>query len=168
MKDIIRLWNIKKIYHFTDASNLESIMKYGLLSLEEIEQRGIAAQHGGNKLSRDEDKRKGLHKYIHLSFTDNHPMLYIKLQAGEIKEPRILFISSAVMLEPGVLFTNDVSNKSGITSFDSTSFNANIDCEVLFTHTDWLEKSIQQRRQKAEKSEILVPNHIPVDKILNI
>lgn len=169
MKTLIAKWNIQKIYHFTDKSNLKSIKTHGLLSLEEIDKMNIAvSKYGGNDWSHEADKQKGLDKYIHLSFRDNHPMLYTKVKSGEIKDPYILEICPSMMIVEGVLFTDDVSNKSGIVPFNSTFFEIKLDCNILFEHTDWRDETIQQRLKKAEKSEILIPNHIPINKILNI
>ena len=43
-----------------------------------------------------------------------------------------------------------------------------IDFEVLFTRTNWRDAAIQLRLQQAEKSEILVPDHIPLAFIRNL
>ena len=43
-----------------------------------------------------------------------------------------------------------------------------IDFEVLYSRTNWSDVQIQQRLQQAEKSEILVPDRIPLDLIRNL
>jgi len=116
MNTVLARYNINCIWHFTDRSNLESIKKYkGLLSLRELERRGIEILvPGGNELSHGLDKEKGLHKYIHLAFIDDHPMLYRAKQEGRIKDPIWLKIDASILLDKGVRFCADISNKSGI------------------------------------------------------
>lgn len=45
---------------------------------------------------------------------------------------------------------------------------AEIDFEVLFTRTDWSQAEIYARREQAEKCEILVPDFIEIELILNM
>ena len=66
------------------------------------------------------------------------------------------------------MFTPDVSNKAGVSIHSMEDAKKLIDFEVLFTRTDWKNPIIQQRLQQAEKSEILVPDYIPVDLLRNI
>jgi hypothetical protein len=66
-----------------------------------------------------------------------------------------------------VRFTSDVSNKSGVAILQPEETIEEIDWEVLFTRTDWSDPEIQVRRQAARKSEILVPEFVPIEKILD-
>lgn len=168
MKDILTRYKIDGLWHFTDRSNLAMVKQQnGLLSLGEIRRRGVAVPvPGGNQWSHDADQFKGLHEYVHLTFVDNHPMLYIARQEGRITDPVWLKIDVSILLAPGVLFTNDVSNKAGVQTMAGDEAKAQIDCELLFTRTDWKDPAIMARRRAAEKSEILVPGLIPLDKIL--
>ena len=43
-----------------------------------------------------------------------------------------------------------------------------IDFDVLYTWMDWRDADIQARRRAAELSEILVPEHVALDKITNM
>jgi hypothetical protein len=67
----------------------------------------------------------------------------------------------------GVLFTPDVSNKSGVATYPISSAVDLIDFEVLYARTDWNDPVIQQRLSLAEKSEILVPRMISLSMIRN-
>jgi len=168
MKDVLTHYKIDGLWHFTDRSNLALVKQHGgLLSLGEIERRSVAVPAlGGNQWSHDADKLKGLHEYVHLTFVDNHPMLYIARQEGRINDPVWLKIDLSILTVPGVLFTNDVSNKSGVCTMSGDEAKTRIDCEVLFTRTDWKDPAIVARRKAAQKSEILIPGSIPLDKIL--
>jgi len=170
MKSIIKKYKIDVIWHFTDRANLYSIEEHrGLLPLKVLNDKGIEIPvQGGNQWSQDADKHKGLDKYVHLCFLDNHPMLFQARQEGRIQDPIWLKIDSSVMLVPEVRFTSEVSNKSGVPIHDHSEAVNKIDFEILFTFIDWrCNTTIHERRKTAEKSEILVPGIVPIDKILS-
>jgi ssDNA thymidine ADP-ribosyltransferase, DarT len=169
MKNIISKYKIDGVWHFTDRSNIALIEQHGgLLSLAELERKCVDIPvPGGNQWSHDADKMVGLHKYVHLAFLDNHPMLYRARQDGRINDPIWLKIDVSILLDDEVLFCADVSNKAGVPTFDATQAIREVDFDVLFTYMDWRSADIQQRRQAAIKSEILVPNIVPIDKILD-
>ncbi len=168
MDTILGKYKFDGVWHFTDRSNLELIKEHhGLLSLGEAERRGIKIPvPGGNEWSHDADRRKGVHEYVHLAFVDDHPMLYRAKQEGRIPDPIWLKIKSSILLEEGVRFCSDVSNKSGVRILTAEEAIEEIDFEVLFTYMDWRDPQIQARRKAAIKSEILVPKFIPIDYIL--
>jgi hypothetical protein len=169
MKTIIKRYNISSFWHFTDRSNYESIQKHGLLSLRELERLHIdIPMPSGNDWSHDADRHKGLDAYVHLAFMDDHPMLYGLVQKGRIKGPIWLEIESSVILDTDVLFSDDVSNKSGVEVFDAERAKTEIDFDVLYTFMNWGDPEISQRRQRALKSEILIPRIVPIDKIIGI
>ncbi len=93
-------------------------------------------------------------------------MLYAAKQDGRLKDPVWLKINAEILLDPGVRFTNDVSNKKDVQILTPEQAAEQIDFEVLFTYMDWKDPIIQARRRKALKSEILVPQHIPLNMIL--
>ena len=169
MKTILEKYKINAFWHFTDKSNLELIKEHkGLLSLGELERRGFKIPiSGGNQWSHDADKIKGVQEYVHLAFIREHPMLYIAKQEGRIPNPVWLKIDSSVILEEGVCFTSDVSNKTGVSTLQPEEAKKAIDFDVLFSRTDWKNPDIQARRQNAKKSEILIPNIVSIEKILN-
>ena len=168
MKTILKKYKFDIVYHFTDRSNLELIQRHqGLLSLGELERRGIEIPvPGGNQWSHDADKMKGLDGYVHLAFVDDHPMLFLAKKEGRIPDPIWLKIDSSILLKDGVQFCSEVSNKSGVIIFNANEAKKRIDFDVLFTYMDWRNPDIQARRQAALKSEILVPNIVPIEKIL--
>lgn len=168
MKTILKKYNINEIWHFTDKSNLDLIIKHkGLLSLAELEKKDIDVPiMGGNDWSHDADKFKDLHKYVHLAFVDDHPMLYRSKQELRIFRPVWLKIDSSILLEDNVKYTSDVSNKFDVPILKPEEAIKQIDFEVLFTRTDWTDPTIKERRRVAKKSEILVPDFVPIEKIL--
>lgn len=74
-------------------------------------------------------------------------------------------IDLSVLLTPGVRYSADISNKSDVEIIDEDAAKNVIDFDVLFTYMDWRNPEIQQRRQMSLKSEILIPDIIPLDKI---
>lgn len=92
--------------------------------------------------------------------------IYNAKKEGRISDPIWLEIDSSVILGGGVYFTSDVSNKTGVPVLQPEEAKKMIDFDVLFTRTDWKNPEIQAQRQSAKKSEILVPNFIPIEKIL--
>ncbi len=168
IKTVLEQYKSDGVWHFTDRSNLELIKEHnGLLSLGELERRGIEIPRpGGNEWSHDADKLKGLHDYVHLAFLDDHPMLYSAKQDGRIAAPIWLKIQLSVLVAEGVRFCSEISNRSDAVIIGADEAKEQIDFEVLFTYMDWLDEEVQARRQAALKSEILVPDFVPIEWIL--
>ena len=156
---------IPVLYHFTDRRNLEFVRKYGgLHPFNDLVKQGISVPApGGNQWSRDADEAKGMDRYVHLCFRPSHPMEYMARQEGRIKDSIFLAINASVLRFDGVMFTSDVSNKSGVQPIPITR--AEIDYEVLYARTDWSDAAIQQRLRQVEKYEVLVPCCVPLSHI---
>jgi ssDNA thymidine ADP-ribosyltransferase, DarT len=161
---------IRCLYHFTDTRNLPLIrQRQGLFSLAVLRRDGaIVPSPGGNEWSHDADRRGGLDQYVHLCFRKQHPMEYRAKQEGRIADSIFLEISADILTIPGVLFTPDVSNKSGVSRHTLEQARKMIDFEVLYTRTDWRDPAIRERLQNAAKCEILVPGGVPLTMIRNL
>ncbi len=164
-----QLDRINVLFHFTDRRNLVSIREHGgLLALAEMKRRGIQIPApGGNQWSHDVDGMRGLDEYVHLCFRWTHPMEYVARADGRITDSVFLNVHPEVLRWEGVLFTPDVSNKSGVQAHPIEEAANMIDFEVLYSWTDWRDPAIRERLSQAEKSEILVPRFIPLDLIRN-
>lgn len=163
------LTEIKALYHFTDVRNLPLIIEHGLLPFSVLRERGIEIPApGGNDWSRSADEMKGMERYVHLCFLDQHPMEYRAREEGRILDSVFLQIDPEVLRWKGVAFTVGVANKSGVEMHTIEEAASKIDYEVLYRRTDWKIPEIQARRQLAEKSEILVPDEIPLRLIKNM
>ena len=162
------LEKIPMLYHFTDRRNLASIQKHGgLHPYRDLVRKGIVIPApGGNQWSHDADEMFGVDRYVHLSFRSNHPMEYAARADGRIVDSIFLQIHASVLQAEGVMFTSDVSNKSGVKPVPIAD--AEIDYEVLYTRTDWTNAEIQQRLKQVERYEVLVPCLIPLSHIRNI
>jgi len=159
----------KTFYHFTDLKNLPEIRKHGLLSMRRIKSRGIQVKApGGNQLSLDVDISSGMDGYVHLCFFSEHPMEYCAKQDGRIENSIFLKIDPKIIKLPGVLITDEVSNKTGCVRQPPATMLESIDWEVIYTRTDWKDEAVKERLKIAKKYEILVPDHIPTSMILNL
>ena len=100
LQETLNYYGITSIWHFTDASNLESIKQYGLLSLTFLEQEKIHVHcYGADRLSHNLDINLGLDQFVHLSLIKEHPMQYVKTRAGLIPNPIWLEIDTSVLFE---------------------------------------------------------------------
>jgi len=164
------LKRITLLYHFTDRRNLPSIREHGgLYPMTKLKKKGVAVvAPGGNEWSQDADGMKGMDAYVHLCFRNNHPMEYLARQEGRIADTIFLHIHPDVLTWDGVLFTDDVANKSGVETHTIEEARKIIDFEVLYTRTNWSDPKIRARLQQAEKYEILVPKKIPLEMIRNL
>jgi len=158
------------LYHFTDKRNVEGIRKRGgLYSFKEL---GNSTANeifcGGNDWSHDADRMYEVDDFVHLCFTQNHPMEYLARQEGRIQDTYWISVHRDVLHLEGVRFTNDVSNKAGITLLTSEQAVEELDHEATFTFINFNMADNQQRKQKAEKYEILIPKHIPLNYLVNI
>lgn len=159
----------KHFYHFVDRKNVPSIKQYGLLSLELASASGIdIPAPGGNDWSHDADKRCGMHEYVHLCFKTGHPMVDYCKKDGRITDLVYLKVKPEAILLPGVLITDDVSNKVGVSREPPDIMLDKIDLEVLYTYMNWNDPVVYARLRAAEKCEILVPGIVPPEYIEDI
>ncbi|BDM64877.1 hypothetical protein NFHSH190041_23290 [Shewanella sp. NFH-SH190041] len=169
MRQALTRFGITHIWHFTDSENIQNIIAQGgLLSWVSLNQRGMQVRPGGNDWSHDADEIAGVDTYVHLAFNKEHPMLYRAIEEGRITEPKWLKICASILDDPEVMYTADVSNKAGVELLTNEQAKNTLDLEILFTRTDWRAPEIQHRLRNARKSEILVPNFIPINRILKV
>lgn len=98
-RELVERQGIRKLYHFTDRDNLESIIRNGgLYSWADCEEKGIdICKPGGDAASRSLDSRDGLQRFVRLSFAKSHPMMYVAMNEGRISNPVILEIDPEVV-----------------------------------------------------------------------
>lgn len=156
------------VWHFTDRANLESIQAHGLLALAETRRRNIAIPvPGGNAWSHDADRKKGLDRYVHLAFIRDHPMLFVAQNyESRILNPVWLKIDLSVLSHDGALFAPGIAYAKDMPLLTAEEAATQFDFEALFAYLDWNDPEVQRRRQAAKKSEILVPNCIPWEKVV--
>lgn len=169
-KDILEQHNITKLYHFTDRDNLESIIKNGgLYSWKDCEDRGITIPKpgggGSGSLSWMLDEKSGLQHYVRVSFTQQHPMMFVAMNEQRISNPVILEIDPSVIFEDTTKYadqnaTRNSANVGGtLDDFQRIHFNT----VKARKHFD-----LDVDEQPYFQAEILVKNFIPLTAITNI
>ena len=117
-KNILEQNHITKLYHFTDRDNLENIIKNGgLFSWKDCEERGITIPKPGGggpgSTSWSLDQRDGLEHYVRVSFTKQHPMMYVAMSEQRISNPVILEIDPEVIFDEQTKFSDRNATRSG-------------------------------------------------------
>ena len=166
-KAVLDQYGIKKLYHFTDRDNLESIIQNGgLYSWGDCEDKGIKiAKPGGGLLSRDLDRRDNLQHFVRVSFTTQHPMMYVAMQDGRLSNPVVLEIDPEVVFWKDSKYANMNATRSGahkggtLDDFNQIHFQS----VKARKHFD-----LPEEEQPYFQAEVLVKNFIPLEFIKNI
>ena len=162
IKDFLKYKGIESVWHFTDRSNLESIQKYGILSLKKIEKQKINIQRtGADTLSHSLDHYRGWDKYVHLAFINDHPMYHVAKSRESIIDPIWIEIDISVIFEESTIFFNKVANDTTARPFKIEKLKKKIDFDKMFHHDFDIKK-------EARKSEILIKGTITPDKIIGV
>jgi hypothetical protein len=166
------LAQIKQLYHFTDARNLPVIKEHGgILSSKLLREMGIEFHSGGNQWSIDQDLRTGMDAYVHLCWDYGHPMAHnIRQREGK---PKVVYlkIDRSILERAGVMFSRDVANSTNarplVTVRDAFE-GGMIDYDAINNKIG--SRRIQEnydRRVAAELSEILIPDIVEIDLIVD-
>lgn len=161
---------IRRLHHFVDTRNVNSIRELGgLYSWRKLQEMGVVVEApGGNDWSHQADALKGLDNYVHLCLRRTHPMEYVARQEGQIERSIFLEIDRSVLDFDGVLFTDDVSNKRGVETHTLDEAEDLIDFDVIGGDIDYHDQDQLARLRQVEKCEILVPDFIPIELIRNL
>lgn len=157
------LSQVRWLHHFTDSRNVQLIRELGgLYSHARLKEMGAEFHPGGNDWSLDADEMCGMDNYVHLCFRTNHPMEFLARQEGRIERTTWLYVEPSVLKLDGLMYSHGVANKSGMVVFPIREALHLIDLEVICTRTDWRDPAIKSRLDHAEKCEVLVPDHLPL------
>jgi hypothetical protein len=158
INNYLKVKNINYLWHFTDLSNLDSIKKYGLQSLHNINKYNIkVSRFGAEELSHSLDYSRGLDKFVHLSFIKDHPMYYVAKSRGSIINPIWLKINISVLFQKENLLCNGVANATNSILFGIDEIN-----RIDF---DNMNNSDFEIAKNARKAEILIYNQVPANLI---
>lgn len=159
------------LFHFTDARNVPSIREHGgIFSAKLCKRRGIkVVAPGGDENSQESDRNNGMDAYVHLSLRNEHPMEFRARVDGRIEKSIFVPVSSEVLDTEGVRFVPGMSNKKGIATYPleealRDGHLEELDLNALYHFINW-EKNpdVYDRRVRAEKFEIIVPDFISID-----
>ena len=168
-KAVLDEHRITKLYHFTDRDNLESIiMNGGLYSWMDCDRKGIKINKpGGSSASRQLDSSRNLEDYVRVSFTTQHPMMYVAMKDGRISNPVILEIDPEVIYWNESLYANlnaaRYTIKPNIGPAISDFKKIHFQSVKARTHFD-----LPEEEQPYFQAEVLVKNFIPIEYIKNI
>ena len=168
-KAVLDEHKIVKLYHFTDRDNLESIIKNGgLYSWMDCERKGIKINKpGGSPVSRQLDSGRNLEDYVRVSFTTQHPMMYVAMKDGRISNPVILEIDPEVIFWNETLYANLNAAKHTIKPIIGPTLSdfkqIHFQSVKVRTHFD-----LPEEEQPYFQAEVLVKNFIPLEYIKNI
>ena len=156
--------DIHCLYHFTSKKNIKSIIKHGICSLSELERMGLEVDYGSSTASREIDKNKSLSNFVHLSYEQKHPMLFIALAEGRLFDYSVLRISPEVIILKNTLFSdiNAASNEAKISADISFFMNLNF---ISFHNKKYCELTTEAKR--LYQAEVLVEKKIEESMILN-
>lgn len=166
-KNVIEEKGIKKLYHFTDRDNLESIIKNGgLYSWADCDEKGISIlKPGGGDLSRSLDARDGLQYYVRVSFVKDHPMMFVAMNEQRISNPVVLEIDPEVVWWQDSLYCN-----KNVTRNDA-SYGGSVE-HFKQVHFDTVLKNryfdLAEEERPFYNAEVMVKNFIPIQYITNI
>lgn len=169
-KTMLDNYRISKLYHFTDRDNLEHIIQHGgLYSWKDCENKGIVIPKPGGggqgSLSWELDVRKGLEHYVRVSFTREHPMMYVAMNEGRISNPVILEI------DPEVIFDTDTQYADRNATSNQVQFGGSYDDFKNIHFSSVKAKNhfdLPIDEQPYYQAEVLVKNFIPLKYITNI
>lgn len=163
---IIKKNGIYKLYHFTDRSNIDSILQHGYLySWKYCEENEILIPApGGNSLSRDLDSRKKLENYVRTSFCQKHPMLNRVIGDGTVKNPVFLEIDPEIIYWNGTKFSNmNATRKDAMIGESVADFT-----RINYALTQRMPQYGDRSHYDAFQAEVLVFEKIPIAYIKNL
>ena len=151
----------RNLVHVTEFSNLESILRNGLLSLDDLENQKINPEYSSSQNSRNIDKHWGLSKYVRLAYTPFYDMIPKSLHAGNLKNQIIILISPEILKLEGVKFTNKNAISNDADLYNEDEIFDSLDFEKIYTFRNRFNCSSKEYKN-ARQSEILIPQKIDV------
>ena len=154
---------IFEFYHYTDSRNINSIIQnQGLFSLSELDKKGIYYHQGSETREKPE--------YIRLSYTRNHPLLWVSKQNGRIEREKILDIDLEVSSLKHTTFTN--VNVARTSTPPTVKFGENLDFIKNYVKLDVVKRQYGPSREDSDhpyfQAEIMVKNQVELKYIKNI
>lgn len=151
----------KNLFHVTEFSNLESILKNGLLSLDELKNRNIIAKYCSSNNSRDIDRQRTLSKYVRLAYTAFYDMIPAAIYYKNLEKPVVILISPEVLKFTGVKFTNKNAICNDAYLSDEDEIFDSLDFEKIYLPRDSSNYKLEEYKN-ARQSEILIPQKIDI------
>lgn len=171
----------RSLYHFTHLNNLASIIRYGLLSAREVEQRGL--KHTTIAYQTIQERRASMrvpcgprgviHDYVPLYFCKRSPMLYAVVNNKIADQALLIYLEFpiAIMERLPCVFTNASANTGEPPGFfhDPTNLD-HVDWDAVETWRWGSKHDIAGRMpvRQAKMAEVLVHRSIGIDEVTRI
>jgi len=165
---IINTFGIKYFYHITHVAHIPSIIEHGLLSHNEAHSKGYVQSDISNRtvnaLRNKNENIYGLnlHDYVPLYIKVKNPMMFVRNTIDE--NLVVLTIKPEILNIKGSLFTNGNAASNRTQFFRNIEKIAQLDWGCL--NNNYWNDYEDGKRKKC--SEVLVPNQIKLDNIVNI
>lgn len=164
---------VKGLYYITHVNNLPSILRYGILSHRQVEERKIPftpvynPEIVANRESRVTPVGKSLWEYANVYFQPRNPMLYKVLSENDKKDVVIVGVSPKILDTTGALISlgNAASSLTPILEVAQGLQNINGEYWPIINSDWWKTEDGTKRKIMAE---CLVPNGIPVSEIHSV
>lgn len=165
---LLRRNGITKFYHFTDESNIASIIDHaGLYSWFYCENNGIEINRpGGDSTSKELDWQYDLHNFVRLSFAKNHPMKFFAKKEGRLISIRNLEIDIETATFKNTQFSDVNATKKGHqVGNDLVFLENNIRFDVVKQPNQF---NLSDEEKPFYQAEIMVEEHIELKYITNL
>lgn len=163
---ILRSNGVDRLYHVTDASNWDSIKRFGIFSAQLLKQKNVPdVCYGSDRISQIISQRKGLDHYVHLSFSNTPSSLPRAFEKGYLDNLITLEISLDVFNEgdTAVASRDPLDDNSALLS--ETPQIASIDFEAAKDGATFVAESPSDKAKAG--AAVLVPGVVPRTYILN-
>lgn len=156
--EYLRDRGIKCLWHFTAASNLDSIRGSGLYSWVSCKSNGIdVSVYGGSETSHSLDLRYGLGDYVRTSLCSDHPMCFSRLTSRGIDAVVLPIALDILDFEPNYLCSDINAAANGHSTAKGMNGLELIDYKAVKKH--YLRRDDPDLGK--HQAEIMVPEHIP-------
>lgn len=166
MKGVVEERGVNSIVHFTKAVNLESIFKHGLLSINDLNNKGI------EYFNNDDSRNDGLHSATCFSIQFPNYQYFYRLRINSVVDWAIIILDSRILWEKDCIFCEDNAANGNISSIPLNERRGVKAFKKLFEniegHPTREEVGIPLRYPTNPQAEVLIPGIIDAQYILAV
>lgn len=151
-------YRTKSVFHFTDAQNLRSIKRHGLLSKQQLAEKGIVPVNpGGDSVSQRSDRSEGIYDDVSLSLARKHSMAHVCKREERQEEQIVFAIDPTILSLPNVRIAHGMANSPRYPKMELQDGMREIDVEVMYTNHGRPWDDVRDIVTRMQKFELLVP-----------
>jgi len=154
---------IFEFYHYTDTRNLNSILQnLGIYSLNEMDRKGINYEQGS--------ETREMPDYVRMSYTKNHPLMYVSQNKGRIINVKVFEIDINVAALRKTKFTNVNAARTSTyptvkTGSDLNFIKHNVKLNIVKQLNHF---NLTAEEKPYYQAEIMVKDHVEIEYIKNL